>query len=167
MFYCLFQDTVTLSGRAVDQLESRGLETLQDTEPIAEHFLIGSAHLKPCPLQVHRGNQMMDALQSPQLDPVLENSPLSTVQVSIQEVNLRRKKREEKIQNCPVGLNNIYKQKAQWGLHLFLISLKIKLIDIPSLNYDASVVVIEGNVLYIFSTIRATFCICKNTNKTY
>jgi len=76
--YCLFQDTVTLSCRAVNQLESRSLKAPKDTEPKAKHFLIGSSHLKPCPLQVHRGNQMMDVLKSSLLNPVLENSPLST-----------------------------------------------------------------------------------------
>lgn len=76
--YSLFEDVVPLSCRAVDQLESRSLETPQDTEPIAQHFLIGSAHLEPCPLQMNPDNQMMNALQSSRLDPVLENSPLST-----------------------------------------------------------------------------------------
>ncbi|CAG5891561.1 unnamed protein product [Menidia menidia] len=49
---CLFQDTVTLPCRAVNQLESENLNSPKDAEPKAKHFLIGSSHLKPGPLQV-------------------------------------------------------------------------------------------------------------------
>lgn len=62
VYYCLFQDTVTVSCRAVDQFEPRSLKTPEDTEPVAEYFLAGSSHFKTCPLQVYCGNQMMNVL---------------------------------------------------------------------------------------------------------
>lgn len=47
----------------------------------------------------------MDAPQSSQLDPVLENSPLGTEQVSVQEVNLNDiKEKGREVQYCLLGL---------------------------------------------------------------
>lgn len=74
----MFQDAVTTSRWAVNQVESRSFDSPEDAEPVAEHFLVGSAHLEPGPVQVHRGNQMLDVSDSSHFDPVLKNPPLST-----------------------------------------------------------------------------------------
>lgn len=85
-----FQDAAAPSRRAVDQPESSSLEAPQDAEPIAEHLLVGPAHLEARPPQVDRGHQVMNALQGPGLDPVLEKAPLGAEQVCVQEVDLKR-----------------------------------------------------------------------------
>lgn len=50
IIHCLFEDAAAKSGRAVDELQTRILEALEDAEPIAENFLVRSSYFKPCPL---------------------------------------------------------------------------------------------------------------------